>query len=75
MKSLYSSYQQNRDLINIGAYQSGSDELIDRAIGMAPQIRSFIAQNESRKIDMIESLANLSALKGSLVVVPAGDNT
>lgn len=75
VKSLYSSYQQNRDLINIGAYQRGSDELIDRAIGIAPQIRSFIAQDESRKVDMSESLADLSALKGSSAVVLAGDES
>ncbi|MCB1694821.1 MAG: FliI/YscN family ATPase [Halioglobus sp.] len=72
IKSLYSSYQQNRDLINIGAYQKGTDELIDRAIVAAPRIRNFIAQDESEKTDMNESLAELSALFASSAVVMAG---
>ncbi|MFT4613165.1 MAG: flagellum-specific ATP synthase [Bacteroidia bacterium] len=62
VKSLYATYQQNRDLINIGAYQQGTDESIDRAIFAAPHIRSFIAQNDFEKVDMSESKAELSSL-------------
>jgi flagellum-specific ATP synthase len=62
VKSLYATYQQNRDLINIGAYQQGTDESIDRAIFAAPHIRSFIAQNDLEKVDMSESKAELSSL-------------
>jgi len=62
IKSLYASYQSNRDLINIGAYQKGSDEQIDRAVAMAPAIREFIRQTEAEKMSMAESLSTLSAL-------------
>jgi flagellum-specific ATP synthase len=64
LKSLYASYQQNRDLINIGAYQQGSDDSIDRAIHAAPYIRKFIKQAESEKVTMADSLASLSSLAG-----------
>ncbi|MFT4518763.1 MAG: flagellum-specific ATP synthase [Halioglobus sp.] len=64
VKSLYATYQQNRDLINIGAYQQGTDESIDRAIFTAPHIRDFIAQSAFEKVDMNESKAKLSALSG-----------
>lgn len=74
LKSLYSSFQQNRDLISIGAYQSGTDDVIDRAIGIAPRIRSFIAQDESEKIDMASSKAELAALfQASLIPAMGGD--
>lgn len=62
VKRLYALYQQNQDLINIGAYQQGTDEGVDRAIIAAPHIRAFIAQNSSEKIDMASSLQALGAL-------------
>ena len=62
VKGIYGVYQQNRDLINIGAYQQGTDESIDIAISAAPHIRSFIAQTESEKVNMHESVAGLSEL-------------
>ena len=64
LKSLYATYRQNRDLINIGAYQKGTDEAIDRAIYAAPYIRDFIKQTESEKVTMGDSLASLSSLSG-----------
>ena len=63
VKHLYSAYQQNRDLINIGAYQQGTDETIDRAIKAAPRIRSFLGQHESAKVDMQSSLQALFSMK------------
>jgi flagellum-specific ATP synthase len=74
LKSLYASFQQNRDLINIGAYQSGTDDTIDRAIGAAPHIRNFIAQGEAEKIDMDSSKTELAALfQASLTPLVGGD--
>jgi len=64
VKALYATYQQNRDLINIGAYQSGVDENIDRAIAAAPLIRGFIAQDAGEKVDMAASIAALGSLFG-----------
>ncbi|NND67652.1 MAG: flagellum-specific ATP synthase FliI, partial [Halioglobus sp.] len=65
VKALYATYQQNRDLIAIGAYQAGSDENIDRAIAAAPLIRSFIAQSEGEKVDMAASKLALATLFAS----------
>jgi flagellum-specific ATP synthase len=44
-KQLFSAYQRNRDLINIGAYKSGSDPRIDAAMALWPGIESFLRQN------------------------------
>lgn len=62
LKKLYAIYQQNRDFINIGAYQQGTDESIDSAIYATPHIRSFIQQAETEKVTMGNSLASLSEL-------------
>ncbi len=45
LKKWVSVYQQNRDLISIGAYSVGSDANIDQAIHMMPKIREFLAQS------------------------------
>jgi len=73
LKGLYATFQQNRDLINIGAYKAGTDNNIDRAIDAAPKIRSFVEQSKSEKVDMQNSLAMLSSIADSLAVSLAGD--
>ncbi len=49
-KSIYSLYQQNRDLISIGAYQPGSDPAIDRAVRMHPAMLDFITQDMNQAV-------------------------
>ncbi|MET1255045.1 flagellar protein export ATPase FliI [Aliikangiella maris] len=56
LKYLYSTYQQNKDLITVGAYQIGSDPVIDEAIEMMPMIRDFLCQKINEKVEMQESI-------------------
>ena len=58
-KRIYSLYQQNRDLINLGAYQSGSDPSIDRAITMQPQMNRFLAQDMCEPVTFKDSYTQL----------------
>lgn len=44
LRNLISVYQDNEDLISIGAYQRGSNPQIDRAIAMLPQVEQFLGQ-------------------------------
>lgn len=44
-KQLFSAYQRNRDLINIGAYQRGADPRIDAALALWPRIEGFLRQD------------------------------
>jgi len=39
------SYEENRDLINIGAYVAGSDPLVDQALAKREAIRGFLVQD------------------------------
>ena len=43
-KSCWGEYQRVRDLVEIGAYQQGSDPRLDRAIALQPQLEDFIRQ-------------------------------
>ena len=64
-KRIYSLYQQNRDLINIGAYQSGSDPGIDRAIRMHPQMVDFITQDMNQAVAFDTSRSELAKVLSS----------
>ncbi len=59
---LYSLYEQNRDLISVGAYQAGSDERIDRAIRINPALRQFLQQDIKTSVPFAQSLAELRQL-------------
>lgn len=43
-KQLFSSFQRNRDLINVGAYVAGTDPLLDKAITLFPAMQQFLQQ-------------------------------
>lgn len=62
IKQTYSLYEQNRDLISIGAYQVGSDPRIDQAIKMKPNIDAFLQQKMREVIPYDKSLADLETL-------------
>lgn len=44
VKQVYSTYQQNRDLISIGAYSKGSDPRVDQSIQLMPHLERFLQQ-------------------------------
>ena len=64
-KQLYSTYQQNRDLISVGAYTRGTDERLDEAIAFHPQLMSFIQQGINEPVTLANSLQQLGTLMKS----------
>ncbi|MBK1726888.1 flagellar protein export ATPase FliI [Halorhodospira neutriphila] len=63
-RELYTAYRQNEDLISVGAYQRGSDPLVDQAIAYQPRLRAFLQQDVSEAVDFEESRASLLRLIG-----------
>ncbi|MCU7918523.1 MAG: flagellar protein export ATPase FliI [Candidatus Thiodiazotropha sp. (ex Epidulcina cf. delphinae)] len=61
-KHLYSIYQQNRDLISVGAYEPGSDEQIDIAISAMPALSRFLRQDMHTPVTLAQSQEDLEAL-------------
>ncbi len=59
LKQFYSLYQQNRDLITIGAYSQGSDPRIDRAIIQKPYLDQFLQQGMREVIPYDDGLQAL----------------
>jgi len=62
LKQVYSLYQQNKDLISIGAYSKGSDPRIDQSISLQPVINFFLQQKTSEIIPYEQSLNQLQEI-------------
>jgi len=61
-KRLYSRYERSRDLISVGAYAPGSDQLLDQAVLLYPRLESFLQQDMHESESYATSLAKLNAL-------------
>ena len=64
LKQSLSTYQHNRDLVAIGAYQRGSDPRIDAAIAQWPGLQRFLQQDIHENVNLPDSVAQLAALFG-----------
>ena len=64
LKQVYSMYQQNKDMITLGAYQKGGDPVLDQAIQMMPQVNGFLQQDMKAVLNYDECLQGLSNLLG-----------
>jgi flagellum-specific ATP synthase len=62
IRQLNSIYQQNKDLISVGAYQSGADEQLDLAIKLQPYFLNYISQNMNEKVSYSDSKQQLQGL-------------
>lgn len=49
-KQSFSLYQRNRDLVSIGAYTTGNDPAVDRAIERYPFIEAFLQQDIGQSV-------------------------
>lgn len=58
-KRVYSRYQQNRDLISVGAYTMGADKDIDFAIERMPHLRQFLQQGLTENIALAAAVERL----------------
>jgi flagellum-specific ATP synthase len=63
-KQMLSRYQRNRDLINVGAYSSGRDAVLDRAIALYPRMEAFLQQGFRESAAFDASVAHLDSLFG-----------
>ncbi len=63
VRELLAAYEKAEDLINIGAYQMGSNRTIDLAIGRHEEINNFLKQAQDEKASLEESIAQLMNIK------------
>jgi len=62
MRKILAMYRENKDLIDVGMYQPGTNPKLDTAIEMMPQINAFLQQRTSDSVNMqntIDTLVNM----------------
>ena len=65
LRRLWSAFEENRDLILMGAYSPGTDAVIDEAIARRPEILSFLRQGQTERVGFDESVAALTEAFGA----------
>ncbi|WP_395344345.1 flagellar protein export ATPase FliI [Ningiella sp. W23] len=74
IKRVYSAYQQNKDLINLGAYAKGSDATIDLSIAAAPAINAFLQQSTKQIVSFEQGGEALQTLGKGLNAASQGQS-
>jgi flagellum-specific ATP synthase len=67
LKQAYSLYEENRELITIGAYARGSDPRIDKAILIRPRLDHFLQQGMKDSSSYNDCLTQLAVLTQEFV--------
>jgi flagellum-specific ATP synthase len=65
LKEIYAIYIDAEDLINIGAFSSGSNRRIDGAIALIDRINNFLIQAIRERTDFVETIERLTAITRS----------
>ena len=68
LKESFATYRANQDLISVGAYRSGADPKIDRAISSQDAIREFIRQPLDQRISFESGVSELSRVASDSLV-------
>ncbi len=61
-RRLWTLYQQNRDLISVGAYEHGTNPELDQAIQKRPQLEQFMRQDETEQFDFHQTTTLLEGV-------------
>jgi flagellum-specific ATP synthase len=62
LRGLLAAYARSEDLIRIGAYQRGSDAVLDRAVEVLPKVEEFLRQSTAGLCTFEEAVQLLSEL-------------
>jgi len=62
LRRLWSAFEENRDLILMGAYAPGNDPLIDEAIVRRPELLDFLTQGPNERASFTDSVAALTGM-------------
>jgi flagellum-specific ATP synthase len=65
MRRLWSLYQANAELIQVGAYQPGTNPELDEAIRVQERLKAFLQQDMHQRVDIEQTRAELVALMGA----------
>ena len=61
-RSVYSKYQENKDIIQLGIYKQGSDEELDVAIMLHDKLMNYLSQDINERSAIEQSIMELAGL-------------
>lgn len=64
LREIYATYEAHRDLITLGAYEYGTDEKVDLAIDLIPEIDSVLRQDLDEWTSLEETVSRLGDIAG-----------
>ncbi len=62
-RRLLATYARSEDLVRIGAYKSGTDLELDRAMQALPELQRFLMQGSLERVTMEQTIARLAAME------------
>jgi len=65
LRRLLATYVAAEDLIRIGAYQKGTDLMLDQAVAVMPALKTFLEQTPDESASLSDAVARLLAITGS----------
>jgi len=66
MRKILAIYRENKDLIDVGMYQPGTNHRLDTAIEMMPQINAFLQQKVADSVDMNSTISTLISMMSNV---------
>lgn len=73
LRDILSTYDQNSDLISIGAYKAGTNPKVDQAIAKIDQVNAFLKQGVNEKVSYEECMELLMKCVKPEKAKPAAD--
>lgn len=68
MRTLLAMYRENKDLIDVGMYQSGSNPKLDLAIQLMPEINAFLQQSVKDSVEMGSTINTLKTMMADVEI-------
>jgi flagellum-specific ATP synthase len=66
LRRLMAIYARSEDLVRIGAYKTGSDPELDRALRARASIRAFLTQDSGEQVRFADTLTRLAAVAAEI---------
>lgn len=66
MRKILAIYRENKDLIDVGMYQPGTNPRLDIAIEMMPKVNAFLQQKTSESVNMNDTISTLISMMAGL---------
>lgn len=68
MRKILAIYRENKDLIDVGMYQEGTNPRLDTAIQMMPQVNAFLQQKTAESVNMDDTIQTLISMMSNVEI-------